>query len=151
VKSSRHHASKKAFVFPLHAISLEKFDIGGVLYHANYFHLLEQAREALLAHAGMPYPQLVAQQQHLAIVHSEQDFIRPIRYGEPIDIAVWCSELKQSTATLKYLLIRDEDSETVHLASTKLVFVELAEKKGFRPQKIPPVLRQAFSDILDPL
>lgn len=150
MKHLRHRASTRAFVFPLQAISLEKFDIGGVLYHANYFHLLEQAREALLAHAGMPYPKLVTKQQHLAIVHSEQEFLLPIHYGEPIDIAVWCTELKNSTARLSYLLIRDKDAQAVHLASTKLVFVEQDQEKGFRPQKMPSILREAFDAIYDP-
>jgi len=141
-------APTNAFVYPLPAISLEKFDLGGVLYHANYFHLLEQSREALLAKAGLPYPQLVANKQHLAIVESEQFFLKPIYYGQPIDIAVWSTEVKNSTCTLNYLLIRDEDSEPVHLARTKLVFVSI-KNDSFKPSRIPELLDKAFNQILE--
>jgi YbgC/YbaW family acyl-CoA thioester hydrolase len=139
---------ENSFVFPLHAISLEKFDIGGVLHHANYFHLLEQAREAFLALRGIPYPQLVSQGSHLAIVSSQQQFIKPIYYGEPIDIAVWCSELKRSTVTLKYLLIHDRDSSAVHLAETKLAFVTKGDTQ-FKAARMPEMLLKSFEGILD--
>ena len=135
-----------AFVYPLPAISLEKFDIGGVLYHANYFHLLEQSREALLAKSGTPYPSLVKKNQHLAIVTSKQEFLAPITYGQAIDIAVWASEVRKTSCILHYVLITSVDSATVHLASTKLVFVSIKDSV-FKITKFPEKLKNALDGI----
>ena len=52
---------KQAFTHQIDAPRLGEFDLGGVLYHANYFSLFEATREAFLRAHGMPYTQLIAE------------------------------------------------------------------------------------------
>ena len=75
---------------------LGEFDLGGVLYHANYFHLYEKAREAYLESLGLPYPSLVEKGFHLAVTNSEQEFSKPIYYGQELELKLEISERKQN-------------------------------------------------------
>lgn len=129
------------FNFHLSALRLGEFDLGGVLYHANYFHVYEMAREALLVAGGLPYPKLVEQGFHLAIVESHLEFEKPIRYGQPLEIQVHMTELKQSSVVFNYEIF--SGGERLHSGWTKNVFVETSDK-GFTPRRMPEELRKIF-------
>ena len=79
-----------------------EFDLGGVLYHANYFHIYEIIREEFLSQGPQSYSSLVKQSCHLAVVESRQKFIKPIYYGDSFKSELIISELKQASATLEY-------------------------------------------------
>jgi len=131
-------------------LRLGEFDLGGVLYHANYYHLYEQAREALLRLGGIPYPKLVEQGFHLAVVEAQQFFERPIAYGESLRVKVYCVELGHSTLTLRYEIsaARAAVFEKVHRGSTKLVFV--ANSGGrLKPSRMPENLVTIFKNITE--
>ena len=131
------------FTFKPHIISLSEFDIGGVLYHANYFHLYEQAREALLHELGFPYSAIVGRGQHLAIVESEQRFLKPITYGQSIEIGMRCQELKSASLTFAYVFYAKD--LVVHRACTRHAFVAKDENGVFKPTRLPPELVNALS------
>lgn len=97
-----------------------EFDLGGVLYHANYFHILEFIRESFLASGPMSYTSLVKENSHLAIVESRQKFLKPIRYGDSLKGELTFSEIKAASAVAEYKLFTNQ---TLHIAQTKLVYV----------------------------
>lgn len=119
---------------------LGEFDLGGVLYHARYFHILEDAREALLRKIDLPYEGFVAQGQHLAVVESHQEFRKPIRYGEPIFVSIWVAERSRVGLKFQYE-IRSEKQQLLHSAKTSHVFVE-TQADGFSLARIPVELSQ---------
>ena len=123
-----------------------EFDLGGVLYHANYFHVYEQAREALLQTGGTPYPELVANSQHLAIVESHQEFVKPVRYGDQLLVQLWITELKRATCIVNYRFLVEQDAKTevYHRAWTKHVFVQ-NQPTGFRIQSFTDRLNRVFA------
>ena len=129
--------------------SLAEFDLGGVLYHANYFHLYEAAREALLREAGLPYPQLVQSGCHFALTASSQEFKNPIFYGEKLQLYLWTTALKRTQVTCRYLIETGDENErkVVHLAETKLVFVQ-KHLQQFKPSRVPEPLFAAFRSLL---
>ncbi len=131
-------------------LPLGLFDLGGVLYHANYFQLLEQARESLLAEFGCPYPELAANSQHLAIAESHQKFLKPIRYGDKVLVRLCATELRQSSVTLSYELDlgAPHASDTpAHIAITKLVFVD-GSSGTLKPARLPEKLAKIFDRFL---
>jgi acyl-CoA thioester hydrolase len=133
--------------FELSPPSLEKFDLGGVLYHANYFHLYEQARERFLAEiAKLPYPELVKKGHHLAIVETEVKFRSPVFYGDRLKISLSCSSLRKSSLILNYSIHNSETSLLLNDSKTKLAFVTQLDGK-FRPDKMPKQLQEAFRSI----
>jgi acyl-CoA thioester hydrolase len=79
--------------FP-YRVPLYETDMGQGVYHGNYFHLFELAREALLRDLGFGYPELVARQMHLAIVETHCWYRQAVRYDDQIEILTTIPTLK---------------------------------------------------------
>lgn len=127
------------------SIRLGEFDIGGVLYHANYFHIYEELREGLLETAGFSYATLVEHKLHLAVVRSEQQFLRPIFYGQGIDAYIWIEDLSRATVVFNYLFTAHGDhSEPLHCAMTYHSLVTNISGE-LRVKSIPKNLRVALA------
>lgn len=138
--------NEKRFSITLSEIQLSEFDIGGVLYHANYFHIYERSREAFLKSIGYPYPQLVEQGTHLAVTESHQQFHRPVTYGQSIEISLWLTALRSCSVTFNYLFHDiqnwkltgeiNTEHKILHEAWTTHAFVQKGDT-GFRVCRFP--------------
>jgi len=134
----------KTFHFPIEHIRLGEFDLGGVLFHANYFHLLESTREAFLNEGGIPYPTIIADASHLAIAESHQSFKAPIFYGQSLQVKLWIEELKGSSVKVCYQIFSKGEKVPLHEAWTRLVYVKNTGR-GYRAERIPENLRNLFT------
>ena len=121
-------------------LRLGEFDLGGVLYHAHYYHLYEEIREAFLRAEGLPYPSLVATSHHLAINESHQNFLAPIFYGEGLTGKLWTSEVKNSSFLFHYEISNPRGR--AHYGWTRHVFVRTAN--GFTVERLPEKLRETL-------
>mgnify|MGYP005865724483 CR=1 FL=1 len=131
------------FSLTIQNIRFGEFDLGGVLYHANYFHLYEQVREEFLLQGPLSYPTLVAEGCHLAVVESAQKFLKPIRYGEQFTVNLSVERLKRASFDLCYTFVREE--ELLHTAITSMVFVKATDgalKVSPLPQELRVYLEQ---------
>ncbi|MCB0321983.1 MAG: acyl-CoA thioesterase [Bdellovibrionales bacterium] len=127
------------FCYTLPPLRFGLFDLGGVLYHANYFGLYEDAREELLRREGYSYESIAAGKAHLAIVETTQRFLRPIRYGDEVRLRIRSADIGRSSFTLKYRIETSAYPDTVHEASTRFVFVQ--ETAGqLKTSRLPPKL-----------
>ena len=126
-------------------LRLGEFDLGGVLYHAHYYHLYEMAREACLREHGVPYSDLVAEQMHLAIVEASQKFRAPIRYGDPLDVELSFDEIGRANVRALYrITVRGTDSPIeVHEGWTRLACIVNADGR-FKPSRFPEKLLSIF-------
>lgn len=124
--------------------SLREFDLGGVLYHANYFHLYEKTREAFLEKSGIPYPKLVEEGFHLALTESHQEFLAPIYYGQEIEAVLSVCNLQKTNLIFHYKIF--DGSALLHKAWTKQVFVEKI-KESFKPKRFPTTLLDALKTL----
>ncbi len=136
------------FTYSPEPLRLGLFDLGGVLYHANYFAVLEQAREAFLRENDIPYPTLADKSQHLAIVESNQQFRQPIRYGQELSVHLRAEKIRETSLVLHYNIAAVENPEhSLHIAWTKLVFID-SVAGTLKPSKMPTELKTAFKSIL---
>ncbi len=110
-----------------------------MLYHANYYHLFESAREAFLSAVRYPYKELVANRQHLVLIESHQRFVKPIRYGQSVKLDLAMVSVKKSSMVFQYQLYMGQEDEKsiVHRAWTKHAFVSQNKIGVFRPTSIP--------------
>lgn len=131
-----------AFVLPAVEPRLGEFDIGGVLYHANYFHIYEEAREAMLRQIGVPYSALVNGGMHLVVVETHQEFRSPVRYGIPFTVTSWIELLRRSTVTIQYRFV-DAAQKQIHSAWTKHVAVQQSGET-FDAARFPDELKRGF-------
>lgn len=127
-------------------IALGEFDLGGVLYHANYFHLYERAREAYLRKAGCPYADLVQHGFHLAVVEAHQQFLKPIYYGPEVTIQLTTVKLTVTSVTFSYRIL--QNSALVHTAWSRHALVEKAND-GFRVVKFPDTVADVLRQIVE--
>jgi acyl-CoA thioester hydrolase len=135
-----------AFRCAIDALRLGEFDLGGVLYHANYFHLYETARERLLAEHGLPYSLLVSRSCHLTVTESHQQFFAPVSYGIPLSLYLWFTRLRYASVVANYEIepAQSPGGELLHRAWTKHVFVASTEE-GFEVEPFPDELEEIFS------
>ena len=134
-----------ARVFTFNAeIPLAEFDLGGVLYHGNYFRYYERAREAFLEHNNTSYASLIEQGFHLVVTESHQHFAKPIRYGDAITLELSATDLKQASVTLTYNLYRDNTH--LHSAWTRHALIQ-TKNEQFKLSRFNGALQKAFSTI----
>jgi len=117
-----------------------EFDLGGVLYHSNYFHIYELIRESFLAKGPSPYTSLVKNNCHLAVVESRQKFIKPIYYGDVFKAELSFSEVTRASATAEYRLY---NQQTINIAQTKLVYID-SSTETFSVASLPQDLKVYF-------
>lgn len=136
------------FLYKHEHLRLGEFDLGGVLYHANYFHLYELAREAFLRSGPSPYPELVRDGYHLAIAEAHLSYDAPILYGQPLIVRLSTREVQRATAVFHYQIdvSKSETSKAVHSGWTKNVLVQATEH-GLRPARFPEGLQTFLQSI----
>ena len=61
-------------------------DYGGGIYHGKYFALYNQARDLFLTEIGVSYLSLMDQGLNLSVAELHTRFLKPIRYGEIIQV-----------------------------------------------------------------
>jgi acyl-CoA thioester hydrolase len=137
----------QVFIHRVADLPLSEFDLGGVLYHANYYHLYERGREALLRENGLPYSELVAAGCHLAIVEAHQEFRSPVYYGEVLTLELRISDIRSSSAKIGYTLstVRNNDRKELHRGWTVLAFVSTSQgrfKASRFPEKLLGILKK---------
>ena len=135
-----------SFTLDIPNLRLGEFDLGGVLYHANYFHLYETAREAMIAEEGLHYSSFVAKGQHLAVINSSQIFHAPIFYGQALTISLSIPELRKASLTFAYEIF--SNNKLLHSATTSHAFVQKISD-SFKPTAIPKNLSAIFKKHLE--
>jgi YbgC/YbaW family acyl-CoA thioester hydrolase len=135
---------EKDFIFShtLFPIRLGEFDPGGVLYHARYFHLLEEIREAFLRSHHLPYFDLMQEGFHLPLISAEQKFIAPVRYGMEVHGRLAIESVTKVRCCLFYELT--DKTNTLHLARTTLACVQEAGAT-LKPTPFPDTLLQILN------
>ncbi len=146
------HESRRVLGLPsshhlkINDIRLGEFDIGKVLYHANYFNLYERVREDFLKDHNHSYSSLVNNHGlHLAVVETTQTFRSPIFYGDEVDIYLTTTDIKSSLVTFNYQIKKSD--EPIHTASTKHALVKETNEKGFQVVRFEKELRKTLEKI----
>lgn len=67
-------------------VPLFEVDLGQAVYHGNYFHLFELARESFLRDIGYPYKCFMKEQLHLTIAKVECRYRAALYYDDRIEI-----------------------------------------------------------------
>ncbi len=127
-------------------VPLYEIDMGQAVYHGNYYHFFEMAREALLRERGFGYPELVARQLHLAVVEARCRYRQPVRYDDEIEIHTTITALKSRSISFHQRLYR---CATASLA-TELDLATVCINFDGKPVPVPQELRQALAELTLP-
>jgi acyl-CoA thioester hydrolase len=120
-------------------------DQQGVVFNMWYLAYLDDAMTALLAHGGLSYPDLMDQGWDVQLVHTELDWVGPLRWGEPAAVDVALARVGTSSFTLQFAVRCDDrvacTAETVYVA---------VETDGWTKVPVPAPLLAALGPV-DPL
>jgi acyl-CoA thioester hydrolase len=125
-------------------IPLYETDMGQAVYHGNYFHFFELAREELLRVLGFSYPELVGQQIHLAIVEAHCRYRQSVRYNDQIDIYTTIASLKSRSVQFHQQLFLSATGKLATEVRLTTVSINFAGK----PVPLPPELRRRLETLI---
>jgi acyl-CoA thioester hydrolase len=120
-------------------------DQQGVVFNAHYLTWFDEAFTAFLDDAGVSYPDLIAAEVDVQVVHTEIDFVTSVRWRDAVRVSVECEQQGSTSLTMAFAVLRrgagEEEAVAVRGRSTYVVVSTLDWTK--RP--IPDRLRKALS------
>ena len=115
-------------------------DQQGAVFNMWYLAYFDDAMTAFLAARGAGYPAILAAGLDFQLVHTEIDWARPLRFGDPASVEVSCESLGRTTLTLRFRVTREDQP----IADGRTVYV-LVAVDGAGKQSIPDWLRAALA------
>jgi tol-pal system-associated acyl-CoA thioesterase len=129
------------FVLPVR-VYWEDTDAGGVVYYANYLKFCERARTEWLRGLGIDQQALAQTERLMFVVSTAQvRYVSPARLDDALLVGVDFGT--RGAASLEFVQqVRRDDPARTLLAEAR-VLVACVHADGFRPQRMPEVIRRA--------
>lgn len=126
-----------------YSVRFQDIDAAGIAYFPTIISFLHDAYVAFLEEAGVDLAALVrAGDYALPLRHAEADFLRPIRFGEKLEIELVRRMDGPQEVTLYYRVTGSGEAKAV--GSTVHVFVD---RRTFQRTEPPAALRRALDRI----
>ncbi|SPE23371.1 Thioesterase superfamily protein [Burkholderiales bacterium] len=113
-------------------------DQQGIVYHARYLEYLDVAMTEYLRHLGWDYKSLLAEGCDPSLVRTTLQFLRPAGQDDEISVAVWPSQVGNSSFTLCFRVKASSDGEA--LLSAEIVYVNF-DATNRRSRSLPSAVR----------
>lgn len=110
-----------------------------VVWHGNYLHYFEEAREAFGRKYGIGYTDVKGQAHQVPVVHSEVAYKRPLRYGDEMRVEVRFENSPAAKIIFHYSIFRLEDNALMATGKTIQVFTDFS---GELQLVLPPFFEQ---------
>ena len=107
------------------AIYLSDTDAAGVIYFANALNICHEAYEAWLVEIGINLRKMLTEKTiAIPIVHADIDFLRPIFYGDQLQINLEFKLIQDTEFMINYQIFRQESpNKSLAIAKTKHVCI----------------------------
>ena len=110
-------------------VHYHQVDQMGVMHHAQYLYVLEQARINWLQNQGVSYAALEESGILLPVVNISIDYKRPLRFEDTFFVHTILEHAERSFVDFSYLL-EDEQQKVLTKAVTRLVFVSAVSRQA---------------------
>jgi 4-hydroxybenzoyl-CoA thioesterase len=113
-------------------------DRAGIVYFPRIFHYLHIAQEEFFLHlAGIPYHRLIEDEKMgFPTVADSSEFLKPLRYGDILDVSTFISRVGDSSVTFEFRIHRHGSADLLVSSSQVKVAVNLETlQKVTIPQK----------------
>lgn len=133
-----------SFKYSTH-IRLYHTDAAQILFYGNVYLLTQEAFESLLVNLGSNIGQLLEDGDlGYPIVHSEADYLAPLKAGEKIDIVVSVKKIGNSSFTLSFEIYGHQGQKKAEAATTQVCI----DRSSHSTRSIPGSLRSQLEDYL---
>ena len=119
-----------------HRVAFYQTDAMGIMHHANYLHLLENARVRWLEEHHRSYAEYIQSERHFAVTRVDLSYRRAARFDEMLVTTVWVEWVRGVSLAMAYLVHCGDD--LVAQGHTEHAMVNAAG----RPTPIPAAERR---------
>lgn len=102
-------------------VPLFEVDLGQAVYHGNYYHLFELAREDFLKEIGFPYREFMNRQLHLAVVEAQCTYRRPLHYDDVIYIHTGIARITSRSLSFSQIVFRETGEGEKEITTSALL------------------------------
>jgi len=114
----------------------------GIVHHSNHVRYFELGRITWLREHDQPYEAYVEEGLHFATTRVEVDYLRPARFADEVEIAVWAEEIRYASLRMGYVL--SVGGEPIANGATEHAAVDT---EG-RVRRLPKARREALRRLL---
>lgn len=132
-------AENKTHVFEM-TIPLYEVDMGGGVYHGNYFHFFELARDVMLKDAGFSYANLVDLGFHLTVTEIKCTYRTPLLYNQRIKILTSVNKITSRSVIFSQQIWNDQKDKLLTELSMCLVCIKLSGRASQLPESFKKAL-----------
>jgi acyl-CoA thioester hydrolase len=124
-----------------------EIDQQGVVFNGHYLTWFDEACTALFDHMGLTYPALIAQGLDIQVVHTDVDYLAPVRWRDEVSVCVTCAATGTTSFTLAFDVLRNGgDGEPVSAVRGRNVYV-VVSTQDWAKRLIPDELRAALISV----
>jgi acyl-CoA thioester hydrolase len=125
-------------------------DQQGVVFNGHYLTWFDEACTGLLDHLDVTYPGLIASGHDIQVVHSEIDFMGPVRWRDSVRVEVHCQRIGSTSFTLGFSVVRGDgggpEAEQQAAVRGHNVYV-VVSTADWAKRPLPPALREALTSV----
>ncbi len=118
-----------------HRVAFYETDAMGIVHHANYVRMFEDARIAWMDAFDQPYREWVGREQHLATTLLEVRYVRSAAFDDALEVRTWLEWVRGASLRMAYEIRRGD--EIVVTGATEHACVD----GSGRVQRLPPEAR----------
>lgn len=122
-------------------VRFQEVDAAGILFYGRIFDYFHDAYVAFLREGGAPLEGALEDGSWVAPLNrAEAEYLRPLRFGEEIEVVIAGVEIEETEYTVDYRVERG--GEVAAVGRTRHVSVDPAT---FRRAPVPEILRRALT------
>lgn len=120
-------------------------DQQAVVFNGHYLTWFDEAVTGFFDHLGASYPDLMSADLDMQVVHTEIDYVGPVRWRDTVRVAVVCEHVGTTSFTIGFSVLRrrDDSEETLAVRGRNIYVVVSTE--DWTKQPIPDALRTVLS------
>ncbi|MEW2483920.1 thioesterase family protein [Mycobacterium sp. NPDC049093] len=124
-----------------------EIDQQGVVFNGHYLTWFDEACTGLFDHLGVNFTDLIANGIDMQVVHTEIDFQAPVRWREPVRIAVRCERIGTTSFTIGFTVLGTDAAgdEQTRVCGRNVYVVVSTDDWAKRP--VPEDIRTALTSV----
>jgi acyl-CoA thioester hydrolase len=128
-----------------------EIDQQGVVFNGHYLTWFDEACTGFFDHlhataAAPSYATLIASGYDIQVVHSDIDFVAPVRWRETVRVAVRCERVGTTSFTLGFTVLRSAPDGVAAPAVTGRNVYVVVSTRDWAKRPVPEALRSALLD-----
>jgi acyl-CoA thioester hydrolase len=122
-------------------------DQQGVVFNGHYLTWFDEACTAFFDHLGLTYPALIASGLDMQVVHTEIDYLSPVRWRDGVRVAVRVDRVGTTSFTLEFDVLRTRADEAERRAVHGRNVYVVVSTDDWAKRAVPDLLRSAFDSV----